>query len=199
MQQATKSQSANRGKRAAIKSIDLSFRPRSYARPRRSRSVSTSDGADEVVVARVAMASTHGDVISLRAKRTSDGRIRYRMVHEDARGRANRPIRIKPASSARPLTLGELVQVLDGAHYRGACGDPGDQERFGGVIWGTLQLHFEHGIDHAEAYLFFTTITSEHYPQLEAHYLQRMSEWCLANCAEEEDCKKVVRMRLRRG
>jgi hypothetical protein len=181
------------------KTFDLDFRPARYRWPRTSRGAKAAPDAREVVLARIRVASTHGDVIALRAKRTDDGRIRYRMVHEDAHGHSNRPIRIRPASSERPITFGELVDMLDRAYYHGAIGEPEDQERFGGVIWGTLQLHFDHGVDHADGYLFFTSVESEHYPQLEAYYMNRMSEWCLANCIEEDDCKKIVRMRLKRG
>jgi hypothetical protein len=78
------------------------------------------------------------------------------------------------------------------------CPDPDDEVRFGGVIWGTLQLNFHHGVDAAEGYLSFASVTSDAYPQLEAHYLERLNEWCLANCNEEEDCRKIVRMRASR-
>jgi hypothetical protein len=187
---------ATKKKRSAARpQLDLTFRPRTYRWPRKSSKAGLSN---EVVVARVDLSTSHRDAIALRAKRGPDGRIRYRLVHEDAHGRSNRPIRVKPASSDRPLALGELIELLDSAHYRNACSDPDDQERFGGVIWGTLQLHFEHGIEHADEYLFFTKVASEHYPQLEAHYLDRLSDWCLANCEEEEDCKKIVRLRLNR-
>jgi hypothetical protein len=35
------------------------------------------------------------------------------------------------------------------------------------------------------------------YPQLERYFDERLHEWCLENCVEEEDCGEVVR--LRRG
>jgi hypothetical protein len=192
--------SAQLSKRSSRKkTLDLDFRPAGYRWPRRSRSAAPAPHAGEVVIARITIASTQRDTIAVRAKRTDDGRIRYRIVHEDAQGRSNRPIRSLPRSSQRPLTLGELIEMLDRACYHNACGEPEDQERFGGVIWGTLQLHFDHGVDHADGYLFFTSVTSEHYPQLEAYYRERLSEWCLANCIEDEDCRKIVRMRLKRG
>jgi hypothetical protein len=196
MPRAARAQSSKRTPRK--KRFDLDFRPASYRWPRKSRSASPSRDAGEVVVARITIASTHGDSIALRAKRTDDGRIRYRMVHEDAHGHGSRPILIKPTSSPQPLTFGEVVEMLDRAAYR-AAGEPDDHARFGGVIWGTLQLHFDHGIDHADGYLFFTSVKSEHYPQLEAYYRERLSEWCLDNCVEHEDCRKIVRMRLKRG
>ena len=197
MPRAVKAGSQSRAPRK--KKFDLDFRPTTYRWPRKPRTAKPARNAGEVVVARIRIASTHGDSIVLRAKRTEDGRIRYRMTHEDAHAHGNRPIRIAPVSSKRPLSFGELLALLEAAHYREACADPEDQERFGPVLWGTLQLHFDHGVDHADGYLFFTSVTSEHYPQLEAYYRDRLSDWCLANCIEEEDCKKIVRMRRKRG
>jgi hypothetical protein len=192
-----KQRSATRTRAARRPKFDLTFRPRTYRWPRSARTAAAS--ATEVTVARISLATPHRDLISLRARRGADGRIRYRMIHDDVHGPANRRIRTSRASGDKPLSMGELVELLDTAYYDGACADPHDQECFGRVIWGTLRLHFEHGVDHADAYLFFTTVTSEHYPQLEAYYRERMSEWCIDNCEEEEDCKRIVRLRRRRG
>jgi hypothetical protein len=193
-----KQRSATATRAARRPTFDLTFRPRTYRWPRRPRT-DTAATATEVTIARISLATPHRDVISLRARPGSDGRIRYRMIHDDVHGPANRRIRMSRAASDKPLAMGELVELLDTAYYDGACADPRDQECFGRVIWGTLRLHFEHGIEHADAYLFFTTVTSERYPQLEAYYRERMSEWCIDNCEEAEDCKKVVRLRRRRG
>jgi hypothetical protein len=191
-----KQRSATKTRAARRAAIDVTFRPSTYRWPRRPRTGAAS--ATEVTVARVRLATPHREVVSLRARRGADGRIRYRMIHDDAHGPANRRIRMSRAVSDKPLAMGELVELLDAAYYDGACADPHDQECFGRVIWGTLRLHFEHGIDHADSYLTFATVTSEHYPQLEAYYRERMSEWCIENCREEEDCRKVVRLRRQR-
>ena len=176
--------------------FDFDFRPRRYRWPRRSRHPSALS-ANEITIVRVVLATPHRDVITLRARRGEDGRIRYRMVHEGAP--ATPRIRAQPTASAQPLSMGELVALLDGAYYDGACTDAYDQECYGRVIWGTLRLHFENGIDAADAYLGFATITSAYYPQLDAFYSERLAEWCLEHCEEEEGCGKVVRMRMRRG
>jgi hypothetical protein len=122
----------------------------------------------------------------------------YRMFHEDADDRIRRRIRVKPATSARPLTFGELIGLLETACYAGPCPDEGDDERYGGVVWGTVRLHLEHGSAHADDYLFALSVVSEHYPQLERYYADRLSEWCLDNCIEDEDYGKVVRLRTGR-
>lgn len=168
----------------------LAFRPKTYW-PARSRG---NVGAD-AEIARITVSSSSRDAIALRARRSADGRIGYSMVHEDASGRTKHRIRVKPASSAQCLTFGELVELLEGACYSGPCPDEGDDERYGGVIWGTLRLNLEHGAGHADDYVFLLRITSRFYPQLERHYRERLGEWCLANCVEEEDCGRTVRLR----
>jgi len=177
-------------RRTASRKLDLSFRPRSYWPPR-SR-------APEVEVVRIAISSSSADAIVLSARRAAGGRFSYRMVHQDAFGHSRHRIRARPVSSALPLTLGELITMLETACYSGPCPDEGDEEKFGGVIWGTLQLSLEHGIDHADDYLFHLRITSAHYPVLERHYLDRVGDWCLANCIEDDDCRRIVRLRTGR-
>jgi hypothetical protein len=149
----------------------------------------------ERTVARIILATPHRDLVTLRARRDPDGRMRYRMVHDNG----GRRIRIRPTVTKQPLKFEQIVELLDSAYYEGACSDPYDQECYGRVIWGTLKLHFEHGIDHADAYLGFVSVASDRYPKLEAYYRDRLAEWCLENCEEEEGCGKVVRMKMRRG
>ena len=152
----------------------------------------------EVTVARILLATPHRDRITLRVRCDADGRMRYRMIHEgDAR--ATRRIRIQPTVSRKPLAFEQIVELIDSAYYEGACADPHDQDCYGRVIWGTLRLHFESGVEDADAYLGFVNIVSDRYPQLEAYYRERLAGWCLEHCEEEEDCGKVVKMRLRRG
>src|SRR4051812_2795776 len=130
---------------ARRKSIDPEFRPTAYRWPRRRAGAKPE--AVETVVARIELSTPHREAITLRARRGADGRIRFRMLHED-RASPPRRIRISPASSARPLSFGELVALLDSACYEGAPADERDHARFGGVIWGTLQVHFDHGVGH---------------------------------------------------
>lgn len=168
---------------------DFSFAPTSYWRD--------GDGSGtEAEVVRIELSSSSVEVITLKARLAATGRILYRMIHEDPSGRRSGRIRVKPAVSARPLTFGELVELLERACYAKPCPDEGDDERYGGVIWGTLRLHLEHGLGHADDYLFTLKVTSEHYPELERYYAERLNEWCLANCVEDEDCGKMVRLRM---
>lgn len=88
--------------------------------------------------------------------RLTDRGIAYRIVHEDVEGRTRHRVRSRTAASARPLTFGEVVELIEGACFAGRCGE-GD-ERFRGIVWGTLQLHLEHGTEHADDDLFALTI-----------------------------------------
>lgn len=168
--------------------LQKSFRPKRYWPP--------GPRSSEVELVRIAISGAGGDAIVLKARRGDRGRIVYRMVHEERHGPTRHRIRVKPASSARPLTLGEVIAMLEGACYAGRCHE-GD-ERFSGVIWGTLQLHLEHGLDHADDYLFLLNVSSPHYRQLERYFDERLNEWCLANCVEDDDCGKVVRLKTGR-
>ena len=62
----------------------------------------------EVEIARVVLASVTQDVYSLRVRPLRAGRIRFRMVDEYESGFV-----IRPASSMHPLSLRELVAMLD--------------------------------------------------------------------------------------
>ena len=163
--------------------FDLAFRPASYW-PTRSRD-------SEVEIVRITLSAQTRDAFVLSARRDGRG-VAYQMVHEDVHGPTRQRIRIKPTSSARPLTLGEMVALLESACFAGRSHE-GD-ERFRGVIWGNLQLQLEQGHDHADDYLSLLTVSSPHYRQLERYFGDRLDEWCLANCIEEEDCGKIVRL-----
>src|SRR5262249_39344152 len=64
-------------------------------------------GTNEVEVARILFDSAAQDAISVRATR-SDGAIHYRVVDE-----YQRTLRCTPSTSTKPLTLGELVTLID--------------------------------------------------------------------------------------
>jgi hypothetical protein len=115
--------------------------------------------AGEVEIARLTLDSTTRDVYSVRARRR-EGRIRYRIVDEyETRWDCSRE------SSARPLTLGELVTLIDTATFQGYNGgDLTDALRDG---CGGLP---EEDAD-------FVTVTSEFYPDLEAYYREKAAAW----------------------
>jgi hypothetical protein len=69
----------------------------------------------EVEIARVSLASTTGDIISVRAQQTNDG-ILYSVVDEYAdEGHAFEP---GITQSALPLTLAELIQLINETEWK---------------------------------------------------------------------------------
>ena len=124
--------------------IDLAFRPRGYWStdigidyPMRAEAPGYGEGSylpalemDEVEIAGVALASVTGDVISIRAKRVSEG-IRYRVVDEyETTFEIDRPVR------PDPLSLGELIESYLDLNWEGRelQGDPGELRDFVEVI-----------------------------------------------------------------
>jgi hypothetical protein len=121
---------------------------------------------DEVEIARVSLASVMTDQISVRAQRVAGG-IACRIVNEygeDGPGYVCRPDR-----SELPLTLGELVALIDGA------------QEGGGAAMSALISNVESGADLPREYPDFVRVSSEFYSQLRAYYEARIEAWFDAN------------------
>ena len=111
--------------------------------------------AVEVEIARITLASTLQDVVSVRARK---GRVRilYRVVDEyngdTLTGRNTR-------NSSRPLSLGQLVDFLDGA-------------------WPMRDVIAMNGLeDSPEGMLDFVSVSSPFYPELYPYYARRFQAW----------------------
>lgn len=114
--------------------------------------------ANEVMVARVTIASTTRDVTCVHARRGKN-RIYYRVVDEyngdSLSGRATR-------TSTRPLTLGALMSFFIGAWS----------------IFNVLEVNFGHtGYDLNEMQAFIIDAESEFYGGFEAVYRRRVCDW----------------------
>jgi hypothetical protein len=117
---------------------------------------------NEVEIALISLASVTGDLIAITAWRRG-GRIVYRIV--DEYGTA---FRCKPATSTQPLSLGELIALIDGA-----------TGHLGGHAKG---LTGAYRADNAafcdpESLVDFVIVTSDFYPELEAYYAEEAREW----------------------
>ena len=136
---------------------------------------------EEVEIARVRLDSTTGDVISIRAHPNADG-IHYRVVDEymDMEGHT---CKVSPVVSTGPLTMGELVGLIDSADDGSGYGE----ER------GTFGLVAPHWIDmwddelDFEAARLFTRVRSEFYPKLEAYYDLACAAWCAPQCDPDDE------------
>ena len=127
----------------------------------------------EVEIARIELASTTSDVISVRA-RPAGSRILYRVRDE-----YETEFKLPQKSSRRPFSLGEFIRFLDGVEQVGGGGEP-EWKRFGFVL-SFNQCNLDCGSD-LEGLRDFTRVDSDLYPELGRHYGQVCEEWYLAAC-----------------
>ncbi len=126
----------------------------------------------EVEIARLILASVTMDVIAIRVRRCGR-RLLYRVVDEYGTGYVSRR-----RSSARPLTLGQLIELIESVHVADdpwASGDP-----FPGDI---LELNLEAGV-HPNDLEEFIRMESYHYPELGLWWAARAAVWAESKCRE---------------
>ncbi|MCE9614869.1 MAG: hypothetical protein K8T26_11370 [Lentisphaerae bacterium] len=133
----------------------------------------------EVTLVRVDLKSANADVIEVRAA-SAGKRIRYRVVDE-----YNTRFPTRPRSSARPLTLGQLVDLVDHAspaydfgESLGLCYTASNYE-CGGCTLDDLED--------------FTSVSSDIYPELSTHYHRVQEEWFEARRRELVELGQEVR------
>ncbi len=132
---------------------------------------------DEVEIVRVSLASVTADQISVRA-RPADGFIRYRIASEyddDEDMRYQLPF----DQSKQPLTLAELVQLIDGTYI------PGNTYP-GGLVIEPLELNYDSGGD-LDSLLGFISIDSQFYPELATYYERVVEEWVEAHRPDDDE------------
>jgi len=123
----------------------------------------------EVEIARINLRSTTSDVISVRARPFSGG-VQFRVEDE------YQAVFVLPITrSTEPLTLEELIALLDGGDIRG-------EGLVGGLSLGYNELNVEYS-GHEEL-RHFTRILSDFYPQLQKHYEHVFEEWVAEGIAE---------------
>jgi hypothetical protein len=122
---------------------------------------------DEVEIARVELASTTGDVIQVRARNAS-GTIAYRVVDEyyDEGSR----YKVAPEDSARPLTLGELIDLIDTARRADEEHIYGDERYDVGLVDSARDINYYEGSGDAGGLREFVRVTSGFDPELEGYF-----------------------------
>ncbi len=121
----------------------------------------------EVEIARIVMLSSTMDVVSIRARRRAGGRIRYRVVDE-----YETEFRFRPKSTAAPLTLGEVIGLVDSIRNPDYDDVP--------YLDALRDANFDGDPEEAAA---FAGVESLVYSQLEGVYLRRADEWADAEKA----------------
>lgn len=125
----------------------------------------------EVEIARIALESTLADIISIRARRRTQ-RIKYRVVDE-----YESHFTYSHRTSRRPLTLGQVVALVDSIHDGSGSG-VGDYITAlrEGVLCGATAEDYEKAED-------FVSVDSIFYPHLERVYRERARQWCAREVA----------------
>jgi hypothetical protein len=127
---------------------------------------------NEVMVARITIASVTQDVTCVYARRTKH-RILYRVVDEYEGGSLSGR---RTRTSVRPLTLGELEAFFVGAWS----------------LFEILEMNFgEEGYDIDEMQAFVVGVESEFYPQLGELYRRRISAWAATRRASAVNADSV--------
>jgi hypothetical protein len=124
-------------------------------------------------IARLELESTTADVISIRAKKDGE-RIAYSIVDE-----YETEFNVSRKNSEKPLTLAELIGLIDGGSEEGSLG-----------LYYT-QMNYEGGecsIGWLDQMRHFTRVESVFYPQLNLHYEKVLDLWY-----EEEKAKLLRR------
>ncbi len=130
---------------------------------------------EEVEIARISMQSTTGDVVEIRA-RPVDGQIAYRVVDEYAAD-FDGGYEITPERSTLPLTLGELIGLIDTARRTG--GIAYGVESFNvGLLEGPLWVNLDGGGGALpEGMAELVTVTSAFYTALGSYYDGWLRSW----------------------
>ena len=129
----------------------------------------------EVEIARIVLQSVTMDVYSIRARRIAHGkRIGYRVVDEYAS-----TWELTRKSSSRPLSLRELIALIDAAeNENGNDGYP--------MVENIVRFQLENG-DDAERAVGFVSVESTVYPMVALYYGTRVLAWAEAWVAEHRE------------
>ena len=123
---------------------------------------------NEVELCRVVLKSTTMDVTSFRVRKQKH-RFAYRVVDEYS----NKFV-LKQKTSTRPLSMGEVIQVLDTCQL--IFYDTGDEGEDIGLVKPQIEYMKEYGYDKEES-VDFVTVESTFYPELENYYERQKDIW----------------------
>jgi hypothetical protein len=104
--------------------------------------------------------STTADVISIRAKKRGD-QIAYSIIDE-----YDSDFNVSPKTSRKPLTLAQLIGLIDGGTEEGSL-----------AICYTVGNYSGDSLEDLDAIKSFTRVESLFYPQLNMHYEKVLDLW----------------------
>lgn len=127
----------------------------------------------EVEITRLRLGQTvHEEVTSIRARRVGS-RIVYRIVDELVEEWGGE-IKVRPRSSSHPLTLRQLIRLIDTAEIP-------DEDRIGLVI-PTWELRLSMVGKDPQSLRDWVVISSVFYPQLKIYYDRVFLQWAKSGC-----------------
>lgn len=130
-----------------------------------------------VEIAHIQMFNPNCDYISVLAE-WREGRIHYQAVDPYPHYWT---YRCSPEASDLPLTLGELIHLIDTAeHVDKSSGEVESR----GLVFGVLEQNLDGCVDELRS---FIRVTSPFYDDLEVWYALACSEWCRGHSWEEEE------------
>ena len=143
-----------------------------------------------VEITHIRMLNPNSDYISVLAE-WRDGRIHYQVVDPYP---YYWTYRCSPESSDRPLTLGELIELIDTAEL---VSNGSERAESRGLVFGVLEQNLDGDVD--DELRSFIRVTSAFYPDLESWYAVACTEWCLGHAwgdgtewLEDEDEEEVA-------
>ena len=131
-----------------------------------------------VEIAHIQMFNPWCDYISVLAE-WRDGRIHYEVVDPYP---YYWTYRCTPESSERPLSLGELIELIDTAEL---VGNSSGEAESRGLVFGVLEQNLDGAVDNELR--SFIRVSSAFYDDLEVWYALACSEWCREHSWEEEE------------
>lgn len=157
---------------------DLNFKPKSYWSLAKKAEMPSRYLppylSEEVEIARVTVKTVMGNIISIRARKETDGNIHYRVVDEyyDDPGREGYKCNVE--MTEEPLTLGELISIMDNV----------ESEDYLCETWhGVTEVHREREWDlisddaDPASLIDYVNVTSEFYPQIQEYYEEEAKTW----------------------
>ena len=133
---------------------------------------------EHIEIARVSMASTTSDQVSIRALREVD-HIRYSIVgeYEDEEGMS---YDLPFETSNSPLSMQELLAFMDGATYQNDLYPSG-------ILSSSWFMMHEFGHDDVAGVNEFLSLSSPFYPSINACYLQLAADWLAGQQPQDTD------------
>ena len=133
---------------------------------------------NELEIARASLESVTGDVVSIRARLLDNGRIAYRVEDE-----YETKFSWLPATSAQPLTMGELISLID------SVGRAGEPDAIPGLTsyFRDYNYRYDTTLESLETYVHFVHVSSLYYHELQRWYEEEACEWYLDRFVEFAD------------